>query len=61
MEAEKQVGKVVEKAPKKGKVKVRIKKSVAGKFLLSYHVGRVVDLEAKQARELIDLGYADKA
>lgn len=53
--------KAAEKTPEKGKVKVKINKSVAGKFLLSYHVGQVVALEAKQAGELIELGYADKA
>lgn len=41
-------------------VKIKFLKSPAGKFLLSYRVGQVVEMEEKQASEIIEAGYAEK-
>lgn len=40
--------------------KVQITKPVAGKFLLSYNIGQVVEIESKLADELVNSGYAKK-
>lgn len=42
------------------KVKIKFLKSPAGKFLLSYRVGQVVEMEEKQASEIVEAGYAEK-
>ena len=51
-------------AEKKEKVKTENKKvrfllSPAGKFLLPYNVGQVVELPANQADEIVDCKYAE--
>lgn len=43
------------------KIKIKFTASPAGRFLLSYGVGEVVAIEAKQAEEIIEAGYAQKA
>ena len=41
-------------------IKVRILLPVAGKFLLSHNVGDEIEMETKQANELIEAAYAEK-
>ena len=41
-------------------IKVKILLPVAGKFNLSYNVGEIYPMEAKQAQELISAKYAKK-
>lgn len=43
------------------KTKIQITKPVAGLFLLPYNIGQEVELEEKQAAELIESGHAVKA
>jgi len=52
----------MDKKPKRisRKTKIEILLPVAGKFNLSYNIGDVVLMEAKQAKELIDAEYAIK-
>jgi hypothetical protein len=38
-----------------------IKKSVAGVYQLPYRPGKVVEVESKQAAEMIESGHAEKA
>ncbi len=45
----------------KKKVKIEILKPVAGTYKLSANVGDTISIEAKQADEMIDNGYAKKA
>lgn len=45
---------------KKKKIKV-LASNLAGKYLLPYNPGQVVELEAKQAQEMIDAGDAKEA
>ena len=40
--------------------KIKITRPVAGVFLLPYNVDQVIMHEAKQAQQMIDLGYAVK-
>lgn len=42
------------------KTKIKILKSVAGKYNLPYYVGEIVQMEKKQANELIKFGYAEE-
>lgn len=44
---------------KDGEVKVKFLISPAGKFLLPYNVGQVVELPANQADEIVDCKYAE--
>ena len=55
------MAKKVDNAPDENRelIKVRILLPVAGKFLLSYNVGQEVDLPANQAKELVELKYAE--
>lgn len=40
-------------------IKVRILLPVAGKFLLAYNVGQEVELPENQAKELVEVKYAE--
>ena len=44
--------------PKTTKIKILL--PVAGKFKLSYDVGKTYPMEAKQAKELIEAAYAEE-
>lgn len=43
---------------KKGEKVIEITRSPAGRFLLNYHVGQLVAIEAKQAEEMVEYGCA---
>ena len=43
------------------KTKIKFLLSPTGKFKLGYAIGDVCEMEAKQAQELIDAQYAEKA
>lgn len=43
---------------KKGEKLIEITRSPAGRFLLNYHVGQLVAIEAKQAEEMVEYGCA---
>lgn len=49
--------KTQEKGTAKKKVKFLL--SPAGKFLLPYNVGQIVELEEKKAKEIVEAKYAE--
>lgn len=47
------------KETKKAGKKVKFLLSPAGKFLLPYNVGQVVELDEKKAKEVVEAKYAE--
>jgi hypothetical protein len=45
-------------APPESK-KIKITKPVAGRFTMSENIGDVIEINEKQAEELVDFGYAE--
>ena len=39
--------------------KIKITKPVAGRFTMSENIGDVIEINEKQAEELVDFGYAE--